>query len=63
MPYRDPDDDDNGWYLIVISALILFMFLMAADHFGYEREPTNKSKLCSCVIHVESLPEPTTEEA
>lgn len=56
--------DNPSLFMIAIVAmfmLVLAIIAMLAEDAGLEREPTNKSQLCSCIIHVDSVPKPETE--
>ena len=53
--------NDGDATVRVVFLLIMFTFATIAicmEANGIKREPTNKSKLCSCVIHVDSVPVP-----
>jgi len=54
-------DTDQGWFVTAVIALVLLFLMWAGgcmEVLGVEREPTAKSKLCACVIQVDSVPIP-----
>ena len=53
------NNEDATVRVVFLSIMLIFAFIaICMEAAGAEREPTNKTKLCSCVIHVESVPVP-----
>jgi len=52
------DKDVITLVLLGMLCVILLWGMLLADSAGVKREPTNKDKFCSCVIQVDSVPEP-----
>jgi len=53
--------NDRSWFAILIITMFLGALAGLAicmEDSGVVREPTTKSKLCACVIHVDSVPVP-----
>ena len=48
--------------LLVLMLILLVAAITTLELMGVERAPTNRSELCSCVIHVDSVRKPITEE-
>lgn len=63
-PNYDTKTDLSACIIIIIAIILgsLAGLAIALEDAGVIREETNKSKLCSCIIHVDSVSEVVTEE-